>query len=63
VYFCYLADPEREGLLVELIEIGGLRAFFDQIAEASRTWDGTDGIRKIKVNLGPNNRICFCCFA
>ncbi|MVZ99844.1 VOC family protein [Actinomadura sp. LD22] len=51
VHFCYLADPKRQGLLVELIEIGGLRDFFDRIAEAGRTWDGTDGILKIKPSL------------
>ncbi|WP_433598287.1 VOC family protein [Nocardia sp. CA-135953] len=51
VHFCYYADPVRQGLLVELIEIGGLRTFFDQIAEASREWDGTDGIRKVTPSL------------
>jgi catechol 2,3-dioxygenase-like lactoylglutathione lyase family enzyme len=51
IHFCYLGDPKRQGLLVELIEIGGLRPFFTQIAEAARSWDGSEPIREIKPAL------------
>ena len=48
VHFCYLADPTRGGLLVELIEIGSLRPLFTQIADAAKRWDGTEPVREIK---------------
>lgn len=51
IHFCYLADPKREGLLVELIEIAGLRSLFTQIADAASSWDGSDPIREIKPAL------------
>jgi catechol 2,3-dioxygenase-like lactoylglutathione lyase family enzyme len=51
IRFCYLADPRRSGLLVELIEIGSLRPFFTQIADAAKRWDGTEPIREIKPAL------------
>ena len=51
VRFCYLADPGRRGLLVELIEIGSLRPLFTQIADAAKRWDGTDPVREIKVSF------------
>ncbi len=51
IHFCYLGDPKRQGLLVELIEIGGLRPFFAQIADAARSWDGRDPVREIKPAL------------
>jgi hypothetical protein len=47
IHFSYLADPRREGLLIELIEIGTLRPFFDQISAAADAWDGTDQIREV----------------
>jgi catechol 2,3-dioxygenase-like lactoylglutathione lyase family enzyme len=51
IRFCYLADPKRSGLLVELIEIGSLRPFFAQIADAAKDWDGTEPIREINPAL------------
>jgi catechol 2,3-dioxygenase-like lactoylglutathione lyase family enzyme len=51
VHFCYLADPKRSGLLVELIEIGSLRPLFTRIADAAKHWDGTDPIREISAAL------------
>ena len=48
VRFCYLADPGRRGLLVELIEIGSLRPLFTQIADAAKHWNGADPIREIR---------------
>jgi catechol 2,3-dioxygenase-like lactoylglutathione lyase family enzyme len=51
VHFCYLADPRRGGLLVELIEIGSLRPLFTRIADAAKRWDGTDPIREISAAL------------
>lgn len=51
VHFCYLTDPTRPGPLLELIEIGALRGFFDTIAEAGRTFDGTDPVRAVKPSF------------
>lgn len=47
IHFCYLTDPARPGLLLELVEIGALRGFFQTIAEAAASWDGVDPIRPV----------------
>ena len=44
--FSYLTSPDRPELVVELSEVMGRKAqVFAAIAEASRTWDGTNPIR------------------
>jgi len=46
--FAYLVHPARPDDIVELSETGGRKGrFFEHVAEAARSWDGTDPIRRL----------------
>ncbi|ONH28086.1 hypothetical protein BL253_20740 [Pseudofrankia asymbiotica] len=51
INFCYLGRTGGSEPLLELIEIPGLRSFFDLISAAARDWDGVEAIREVTPNL------------
>ncbi len=46
--FVYLETEAHAGTVIELSEVGGAKGrFFRHVAEAARTWDGRDPVRRL----------------